>query len=265
MLKKLKLALKYLNYRLKSKTKHGIHSPFVFEFITSVLEDKTNYVMYQKVEELRKRLLKNKNLIEIEDFGAGGGKKGYSTQLEKVQSISKRNAISPKEGQLLHRIVKYYGPEMMIELGTSLGVSSMYQATGSPDSFYIGIEGSATIAAIAAQNLSKVSEPHNYSIVIGNFDHMLTTVLTKLDVVDYVFLDGNHAYNPTIRYFNQLLPYFSEKSIMVIHDIHWSDEMDKAWDKIKQNERVSISIDLFSMGIIFFRKGVPKQDFIIRF
>ncbi|HLN52873.1 MAG TPA: class I SAM-dependent methyltransferase [Lentimicrobium sp.] len=250
---------------MKSKTKYGIHSPFVYDFITKVIEDKNYYISYQKVEELRRRLLKNKNIVEIEDFGVSGGKAGYKTHRARVKDLTGRSSIPAKEGELLHRIVKYFRPEIMLELGTSLGISSMYQATGSPDSFFIGVEGSATRAAIAEQNLSKVADRQNYSIVIGNFNNILQTILQKLDFVDYVFLDGNHAYKPTISYFEQLLPYLRENSIMIIHDIHWSDEMNRAWNQIKKNERISVSIDLFSMGIIFFRDGIPKQDFIIRF
>jgi predicted O-methyltransferase YrrM len=265
MVKKLRIIFKYIAYRLKAKTKFGIHSPFVFDFITSVLEDKRHYVSYGKVEELHKCLLKNRNLIEVEDFGAGSGTGHYKTRLERVQSIAARTSITQKEGRLLHRITKYFKPDIMIELGTSLGVSSMYQSTGSPDGFFIGIEGSATIAAIAEQNLYRVAEDSNYSMVIGHFDKMLPHVLQKLEIVDYVFLDGNHAYKPTISYFKQLLPYFHEKSVMIIHDIHWSDDMERAWEEIRQNEKVTITLDLFTMGIIFFRNGIPKQDFIIRF
>ncbi len=264
-MKTIRSILGFINYRFKSKTKYGVHSPFVFEFITKVLEDKTYYVSYNKVAELRKRLLNNKNVIEIVDFGAGAGPAGYRTQLEKVQSIARRSSITPKEGQLLHRIVKYFQPEIMLELGTSLGISSMYEVSGSPESFFIGMEGCATTAAIAEQNLSKLIDRDNYSIVIGNFNNMLPGVLQKLEMVDYVFIDGNHAYKPTMNYFNQLLPYFHENSVLILHDIHWSADMEEAWKEIKEDEKVSITLDLFSMGIVFFRKGLPKQDFIIRF
>ncbi len=265
MLQKLKILISFIKYHIRAKTKYGIHSPFVFEFITKVLEDKNYYVSYHKVSELRKRLLANHNLIEIVDFGTGSGSKGYTTHLEKVRNIAKRSAISAKEGQLLHRIVKYFNPEIMLEMGTSLGISSIYQVSGAPDSFFIGMEGCATTAAIAKQNISKITADNNYSMVIGNFKNMLPSVLEKLDFIDYVFLDGNHAYEPTMNYFRQILPFFQENSIMIIHDIHWSTEMEKAWKEITREEKVSVSIDLFTMGIIFFRKGIPKQDFIIRF
>ncbi len=265
MLNTFRQLIKYISYYWKSTTKHGVHSPYVFEFITKVIEDRTKYETYTRVEEQRRRLLKNKNVVEIVDFGASSGKAGYQTYLAKVQDIAKKSSITPSQGQLLYRIVKQLKPEIILEMGTSVGISSIYQVSGSPESFFIGIEGCATTAAIAEQSLKKFSEGNNYSLVIGNFDVMLPGVLEKLNMVDFVFIDGNHAYKPVMRYFNQLLPYMQETSVIAFHDIYWSAEMEKAWNEIKQNPSVTISIDLFHMGLVFFRPGMPKQDFIIRF
>lgn len=250
---------------MKSTTKHGVHSPFVFDFITKVIEDKTKYVSYSRVEEQRAKLLKNKNLVEIVDFGAASGNAGYSTILEQVRHIARRTSIPQSQGQLLHRIVKYFKPMMMLEMGTSLGISSIYQVSAAPQSFFIGIEGCATTAAIAEQNLQKFSDNKSYSIVIGNFNISLPHVLSKLEKLDYAFIDGNHAYKPTMEYFSRLLPYFHEDSVLIIHDIYWSSGMEEAWKEIKANPEVTVTINLFHMGLVFFRKGMPKQDFIIRF
>jgi len=257
--------LKYLRYLRKANTRHGIHSPFVYELVTKVIHDRGPYPDYQKVELLRKNLLHNRNLLEIVDFGASAGKSGYKTSFQRVKEIASKSSISAKDGQLLYRLVRYFKPEIMLELGTSLGISSIYQVTGSPESFFIGIEGCATTAALAEESLKRFSPFRNYSVVIGNFNSMLPSVLEKLDKLDYAFIDGNHAYKPTVEYFNQLMPYMHEESFIVLHDIYWSDEMEKAWKEIITNPAITISIDLFRMGIVFFRKGMPKQDFIIRF
>lgn len=265
MLKMLFTGFSYLGYLLKAKTPHGVHSPFVYDFVTKVLYDKTYYVNYKRVEEQRQRLLKNKNLIEIEDFGHASGKFGYHTYLRKVRDVVKRSSITPKQGQLLHRIIKYIKPEIILEMGTSAGISSIYQVSASPDSFYIGIEGSATTAALAEENLKRFSHHNNYSMVIGNFDVMLQNVLEKIDKLDYVFIDGNHNYKSTIKYFNQLLPLTHADSVLIFHDIYWSKGMVQAWEEIKRNEKVVITLDLFFMGIVFFKPGITKQDFIIKF
>ncbi|HLO89532.1 MAG: class I SAM-dependent methyltransferase [Chloroflexota bacterium] len=262
---KLQQLFKYSLYLKNAKTKHGVHSPFVFDLITKVFEDRTVYPVYNRVEETRKKLLHNRNLLEIVDFGANAGRAGYTTSFEKVKDIARRSSITPKQGQLLYRLVRYFKPDVILELGTSLGMSSIYQVSGSPDSFFIGMEGCATTAAIAEENLKRYTDPQNYSMVIGNFNTMLTGVIEKIQKVDFVFLDGNHAYRPTLHYFSQLMPIMHDESVMVIHDIYWSRDMEKAWQEIKNDARVTISIDLYRMGIIFFRKGMPKQDFILRF
>lgn len=265
MLNKLQQIFKYLAYLRKAKTKHGVHSPFVYELVTKVIDDKVLYPAYNKVEEQRNKLLHNRNLLEIVDFGASAGRAGYTTSFERVKDIAARSSIPPKQGQLLYRLVKYFKPEIMLELGTSLGMSSIYQVSGSPDSFFIGIEGCAATAAIAEENLNKFSDEQSYSIIIGNFNIALPGVLSKLDTLDYAFIDGNHAYKPTIEYFKKILPYTNEYSLVIIHDIYWSKGMEMAWDEIRKNPLVTITVDLFSMGLVFFRKGLPKQDFIIRF
>jgi predicted O-methyltransferase YrrM len=265
MMNKLKHLLRYLKYLKKAKTKFGIHSPFVFDFITNVIEDKTIYQDYNDIEDRRAKLLRNKNIIETVDFGAYAGKGGYHTSLQRIQAIAKKSAISSKQGQLLYRIVKYLQPDYMLELGTSLGISSIYQVAPLQHPFFIGIEGCASTAAIAEENLARFSHNSNYSLVIGNFNVVLPEVLQKLTKLDYAFIDGNHAYKPTMEYFNMLLPLTQENTLLIFHDIYWSQGMERAWNDIKQNPQVTITIDLFHMGLVFFRKGMPKQDFIIRF
>lgn len=262
---KIQQVLKYLKYLGKAKTKHGIHSPFIYDLVTKVIDDNIVYPAYRKVEDQRNKLLRNRNLLEIVDFGASAGRAGYTTAFERVKDIASRSSITPKQGQLLYRLVKYFKPEIMLELGTSLGISSIYQVSGSPESFFIGIEGCAATAAIAEENLNKFSDAKSYSIVIGNFNNTLSGVLEKLDKLDYAFIDGNHAYKPTVEYFKKILPYTHEYSMIIIHDIYWSKGMEQAWDEIRKNPMVTITVDLYSMGLVFFRKGLPKQDFIIRF
>lgn len=265
MLKRLGILRRFISFIRTAKTKHGIHSPFVYDFITKVINDKTQYLEYKKVEDIRHYLLQNNNLIEIVDFGEAAGAAGYITALRKVKDVAKRNSISPKQGQLLYRVVKYFNPEIILELGTSLGVSSIYQFSAAPDSFYVGMEGCATTAAIAERNLQKFGDETSYSLVIGNFNVMLPGVLEKIDKIDYAFIDGNHTYESTLKYFTDMLPLVNKNSVLVFHDIHWSQGMENAWLEIIKNPAVTISIDIFYMGFVFFRDGVSKQDFKVRF
>lgn len=263
-MKTIKFILRYIKYYFSARTKYSIHSPFVFDLITKVLEDKHLYSDYNKVEAIRKKLIHNPNVIEVVDFGAGASSYPYSTRIKRVKDLAKKSAISPKYGQLLYRLIKYYQPDTMLELGTSLGISTMYQSIAAPKSKMICIEGCASTADKAQGNFDKL-RLKNIKLNIGNFDNTLSPVLKKIDKLDYVYFDGNHRKEPTIRYFEQCLPLMHNDSILIVGDIYWSRGMEQAWDYIKKHNRVSITIDLFFLGIVFFKKELSKQNFIIKF
>jgi len=240
-----------------------MHSPFVFEFITKVLNDKTKYPAYQQVEDLRKQLLKDQSLLTVEDFGAGSTID--KTNQRTIASIAKNAAKPAKFGQLLYRIVKHYQPRTILEVGTSLGITTSYLSLAKPEARLTTMEGATTIAAAARQNF-KTLELQNIFIEEGNFDQTLSSVISQLSFIDFAFIDGNHRRDATERYFNQLLQATHNNSILIFDDIHWSKEMEQAWETIRQHSSVRCTIDLFFIGIVLFRQEFKgKQHFIIRF
>ena len=261
----LQLASKFLKYWLTASNGkgHGIHSPFVFDFIKKVLNDKHDYYCYQKIEALRNELLADETVLTIEDFGAGS--RTSATKQRSIQSIA-RSALKPKKfGQLLFRIANYYQPENILELGTSLGITSAYLASASQQAQLVTMEGAREVAAVSKAHFEQLGL-NNIQLTVGNFDETLGPVLSKVNQVDLAFIDGNHRKEPTVRYFNQLLPYCRENTILIFDDVHWSKEMEQAWETIKADERVLLTIDLFFIGLVFFRKDFKvKQHFIIRF
>jgi len=262
---KLQLAAKFIQYYLTASNGkgHGVHSPFVFEFITRILNDKSNYPAYQKVEGLRKQLLKDARLFVVEDFGAGS--KFLKKYERSINSIARNAAKSKRYGQLLFRMVKHYQPACILELGTSLGITTSYLSLAKPDARFITMEGAKEIGMVAKQNFSSL-QLKNIELVEGNFDETLSSVINGLPSVDFAFIDGNHRQEPTERYFKQLLSRINNNSILVFDDIHWSSDMEAAWGTIKNNAAVTCSIDLFFIGIVFFRKEFKdKQHFSIRF
>lgn len=261
----LQLTVKYLKHWITSSNGkgHGMHSPFVFEFITKILNDKTVYPEYEKVEALRSQLLKDDTVLNVEDFGAGSGIDKKNRRA--ISSIAKNAAKPKKFGQLLFRMVKYYQPATILELGTSLGITTSYLSLAQPEARLITMEGSKEIAEAAKRNFRNL-EIRNPEIIEGNFDHTLSSVVRGLSTVDFAFIDGNHRKEPTERYFKQLLAKTNNDSILVFDDIHWSSEMEAAWETIKNNAAVTCSIDLFFIGIVLFRKEFKeKQHFTIKF
>jgi len=265
MFSKFTLLKKYLRYYFTSSNGkgHGTHSPFVYNFITKVLNDAQSYPAYENVELLRKQLFKNKTLLQIQDFGAGSVVNNEKNR--SVKSIAK-TALKPKKyGQLLHRIAAHYQPKNIIELGTSLGITTCYLAKANNKSNVHTLEGSTMVAKTARENFEG-QNIFNIEMHLGNFDNTLLEVLAKMPSVDLAFVDGNHKEKPTLKYFQELLVKAKEDSIFIFDDIHWSREMEDAWAKIKLHGSVTITIDLFFIGIVFFRKEQKvKQHFTIRF
>jgi predicted O-methyltransferase YrrM len=259
------LALKYLNYYVTAVNGrgHGIHSPFVFDFVTNVLNDRTQYEDYDNVEKLRKKSLRDQTILTIEDFGAGSS---LSASKERsVSSIARHAVKSEKYGRLLYRIVKYYRSNSIIELGTSLGITTTYLSLAKPRGNVFTLEGSTAIANVARQNF-KTLELDGIKLIEGNFNYTLPSVLYHLARVDLAFIDGNHRFEPTKNYFYWLLEKANASSVFIFDDIHWSKEMERAWEHIKEHPAVRCSIDLFFIGIIFFRQEFKeKQHFTIRF
>lgn len=265
MYSKAQLAFKYLKYYLSASNGkgHGIHSPFVFEFITKVLNDTTSYPAYEKVENLRQQLLKDNTVLNIDDMGAGSTVS--KTSQRTIASIGK-NAVKPKKfGQLLYRIVKYYKPATILELGTSLGITTSYLATANPGGRITTMEGAKEIASVSRRNFDSLGIS-NITLIEGNFDKELAAMVHGLPTIDFCFLDGNHRLKPTIQYFETILSKTTNFSIIVLDDIHWSHEMEQAWKYCQDHASVTLSIDLFFIGILVFRKEIKeKQHFSIRF
>lgn len=259
------MVLKFLKYYLSASNGkgHGIHSPFVFEFVTKVLNDKRHFYAYDTVEYIRNRMLENKQVLTIEDYGAGSTV--TKSNRRKVSSIA-RAALKPKKfGQLLFRMVNYYQASTVVELGTSLGITTAYLASGNINGTVYTFEGAHEVAEVAKGNFYKLSL-NNIRVVEGNFDNTLQQQLHSISTIDLAFVDGNHRKEPTVRYFEQLLAKSTEHSIFIFDDIHWSDEMEEAWQIIKQHPAVTLTIDLFFIGIVFFRKEQKvAQHFVVRF
>ena len=265
MFSRWQLAKKYIHYYCTASNGkgHGVHSPFVFAFITRVLNDRRHFNAYDQVEALRRRLLANKEWLEVEDFGAGSTLS--KTNRRTIARIAKYAAKSPKYSQLLFRIVHYYQPATILELGTSLGISAAYMALANPKAKVITGEGSAAVAARATRHFQELGLEH-INLVPGNFDDTLSHILESQRSIDLAFIDGNHRMEPTLHYFEQILPKTTDTSVIILDDIHWSEGMEQAWQQVKDHPSVTLTIDLFFIGLVFFRQDIKvKQHFTIRF
>lgn len=253
----LKQILRFIKYYFRAKTKYNVHSPFVFDFVQNVLEDDRLFYAFSEIEAYRSWLKANPTPVEITDFGAGS--QVSSDNMRSLSSLVKHSANGPYACRLFFRIIQHYKPSTLLELGTSLGISTAYQAKAALDSPMITIEGCDNVAHHAAQTF-KYLGVNNVAIMEGQFDEMLPAAMESLQKLDYVFVDGNHRREPTLRYFEQCLQYAHEGSIFVFDDIHWSDGMEAAWEEIKAHPKVKVSIDLFFFGVVFFRQEQKVKE-----
>lgn len=257
------LAARYLKYRLTAGTRHDVHSPFVFALIEDVLRDHRSFYKFEEIERLRQRLLKDDRSIRVTDLGAGS-QLGPSRE-RKLSEIARHAAKPPKFGQLFFRLVNYLHPAYMLELGTSLGFSSAYLAAANSEAKLVTLEGCPQTAAVAQENFSKL-QLQNIELVTGNFDETLAPVLQALPRLDLAFLDGNHRKEPTLRYFHQCLTKTHPGSLLIFDDIHWTTGMQEAWKEIKGHPSVACTIDLFYIGLVFFREEFrEKQHFVLKY
>jgi predicted O-methyltransferase YrrM len=258
------LFLHKLNYFLFSKHKKGfsIHSPFLFDLITLVFNDSSDKVAYRKLDLIRKELLQSDKIISVKDFGSGSKK--FSSDIRKVSEIAKYSSVRRKYGTLLFNLVAYYKPKTILELGTSLGISTSYLALGNPESRVVSIEGCPETAKIAQETVA-LAGANNVMIVNGSFEEILPLSFFDLVTLGLVFFDGNHTKEATLNYFEQCLPYITNDSVFVFDDIHWSEDMEEAWETIKKNTKVTLSVDILQFGLVFFHNELSKQDFVIRY
>ena len=270
MFSRLSIGEKWIRYFLRASSGkgHGIHSPFVYQFVTEVMNDTKIYPPFAPIESLRKSLLEDDRMLDIEDFGAGSVIEKTNTR--KLSSIARTATKSQKFGRLLFRMARHYPSATMVELGTCLGISSSYLASANPASKLFTLEGAPALAGIARENFANL-ELTNIELVEGRFEESLPVLMDSFQSgspqsIDLVFIDGNHRLVPTLHYFDLLKRRISESGMIIFDDIHWSFEMEKAWAAIKNDPKSFLTIDLFFMGIVFFgREFKVKQHFELRF
>ena len=259
---KLKFIAKYAKYRLNSGNEHDIHSPYLFEFYNNVICDESPFYVYEDIESVRAKLLLTDMEITIEDHGAGS--KVNNSNTRKIKDIAKNTLKAPKYGQLLFRLVNHFKPKTIIELGSSLGISTLYLAAPNKNTKVITIEGCPNTAKVAQINFDKIGF-ENIELVNDTFDSFLPKHLAKTPNLDFVFFDGNHQKEATINYFNWCVEQANNETIFVFDDIHWSGGMTEAWEAIKKHPKVTSTIDLFFVGIVFFNSDLSKEDFVLKF
>lgn len=250
----------YLQFLLKSTNQHGVHSPFIYDLTSKCFYKKTNISILKILKSYKNKLSLNKNKIKVTDFGAGS--KVFKSNLRAINKIAKYAGINSKRANLLSRITNYFQPKTILEIGTSLGIGTAALHIGNPNAKITTLEGCKNTANVAKKQFNQYAF-NNINLVVGEFSESLKKLTFKKDL-DLVYFDGNHQKEATLKYFQHCLQFINNDSVFIFDDIHWSKEMESAWQEIKKHPQVKVTIDTFHWGIVFFRKEQEKEHFIIR-
>jgi predicted O-methyltransferase YrrM len=254
-----RMTYKFILHFLTAKNSHGfgVHSPYVFQFTNDVLYNRNRNARFTSIEKIRSNLKKNTNCLDIVDYGTG------IKQKKSIAEIAVKSVKPAKYGQLLYRLSEFIKSHSTLELGTSFGLTTSYLASSSSTSRVVSLEGSQQIVDIAKENF-KILDIKNIQVVTGNIDQTLSKVLNEFDQLELVFVDANHKSKAVLTYFEMILSKVYTDSIVVIDDIYWSSDMEYAWKVIKEHPRVTSTIDLFQMGIVFFNSDLHKKHYKMR-
>ncbi|MCS7005747.1 MAG: class I SAM-dependent methyltransferase [Cytophagales bacterium] len=250
----------YFEYWRRAKGAHSIHSPFVFELYNEVIISHKMYYAFEEIENLRTTLLRNYEKIKVQDYGAGPS--FFSRKQRSISSIVRYSAASPKKGQLLFKLVNFFQPNAILEFGTSVGISTLYLHLAKRKATLITVEADSYLARLAQAHFCLVGA--SIESKIGNLDTLLPQIVLEIPKIDFVYFDANHRYESTLHYFETCLPKVHNETVFVLDDIYWSVEMKKAWQTIQHHPLVTMTIDLFDIGIVFFRKQQAKQHFVLK-
>lgn len=249
----------YIKFLLRSTNQHGVHSPFVYKLITRCFYDNSKHDAYTRLASFRKALRKNKLKIDVTDLGSGS--RVFNSNQRSVSEMAEKVSSSKKETKLLFRFVNYLQINNSLELGTSLGIATQALSYGNPDSKITTIEGCPNISAFTKGTFGQFNLK-NIDVLTGDFSDVIKPLTNN--TYDLIYFDGNHQKRATLDYFETLLPTATNETVFIFDDIYWSKDMTEAWEIIKKHPQVTVTIDTFFWGIVFFRTEQKKEHFTIR-
>lgn len=253
-------ALQYVRYFLQREDRHSLQSPFVYQ----IYQGLRNYRQqashhFAAIENLRQNLLRDQRIITVHDLGAGSLQ--FNANERKIADIARYSCSTQKYSLLYQYFCSLTPAETVVELGTCLGINSGYLAEVTRGRLYT-MEGAEELVRVATENIARYK---NARLIPGDISETLPIFLQDQQAVDFALIDANHTYASTLGYFNRIKEKIHTNSIVIIGDIHWSKEMENAWDEIRHMEEVRLSLDFFECGVLFFREGLDQQHYILAY
>ncbi|MBK7385056.1 MAG: class I SAM-dependent methyltransferase [Flavobacteriales bacterium] len=252
----------YIDHLVRARARHGVHSPFVYELIESVFRPRPVDEAFAAIEQFRSDLLRSDHTIQVIDLGAGSARSNGPTRRVADQA---RSALKPPhQARLLYKLARHLDARQVLELGTSFGLTTLYLAYGARNGQVHTIEGCPETLSIAKKNFEILPQPRIHA-TLGSFEDRLPDVLRRMERLDLAFIDGHHEEEATLRYFELCLSKAHNDTVLVLDDIHWSCGMESAWERVKDHSAVTVTIDLYDMGLVFLRSEQAKEHFRLRY
>lgn len=256
----LQQAIDFLKYRLNAKNRHGIHSPFVYRLLDEVIYDFRAKSVYHDIEKLRAELLEYTREIPLDDRDGESINTGKTIKIKSCVGKLKSTLVL----QLIYRLVEELKPLNIIEYGSSLGISTAYLAKAAPQARIIHIDENKETASITAEILRKLNI-QNVELHIGDLVASFPLFLKDIPQLDVVLIQSAKRRENILNNFKCCLPRLSNNSMMVFENIYQNKEMKEAWNEIKSHPEITVTLDLFQVGLVFIRRAQAKEDFTIRF
>ena len=250
----------FWRYYSKAKTIYKVHSPFVYSFIDEVIKNDHMHYAFEILESHRKNILQSKETVMFQEMGAGSKVLKNQNATRQLSEIAKSALAPANQARILFHLVNKYHRKNVLEIGTSLGLSTLYMLSANSKMQMTTMEGNAEVLSKAIDAFNQFGF-HCVKTVLGNFDDTLQNTLESGDKYDLVYVDGNHSYEATKRYWSQILPYCTPDAIIVFDDIHWSKGMYEAWEEIKNDQAVRARIEIYDLGFVFLDLKLAKNNF----
>lgn len=235
---------------------HGIHSPFAYQLCEEVFYNSNLFYDFEVLQKIRAELLADNTTLQVEDFGAGS--KTFTGNTRKIKDIAQKGISPVKQSEIIYKLINFLNCRQCIELGTSIGINTLYLAKGNKHTDITTIEGSKSIIEFAMA-LAKKNNTHNIKFIHAKFDDALPALLKSIAPPDLLYIDGNHTYEATMKYFNMAVEHKHNNTVFIFDDIYWSPGMTKAWEEIKTHREVTMSIDAFYFGLVFFKEEIKEK------
>ena len=247
----------YIVYRLKARGVRKVHSPFLYAFYQEVMSfkgDPTTKRIDKHLDDIRQ----SSEPIQISGFGAGSRKRKTPNT---IGQVAKRSGTSKRWGRFLYKLAqRSQGP--VIELGTNLGIGTAYLASGTNHMVYT-VEGCSNLSTFAKDSLTRL-ELTNVDFLTAAIQDINWYDVLKGKSPGLVYIDADHTFDATVAFYSIFKNLINDQSVIVIDDINWSDEMRNAWQEIVKDDKITLSVDLFFKGLLFFDPALSKQNIILK-